>query len=100
MIGLTEVQSENEKRAQAETNRNAAIEGMFASAGAAVKAGSKIQGKLKTTTPGTPGTYANTTGVLKQSVPGTYSNTTGVLKPDYTPNWLAGTGISSLNSNN
>ena len=45
LIGSQEVQSENMKRAQAETNRNAAIEGMFASAGAAVTAGSKIQGK-------------------------------------------------------
>ena len=48
LIGTNEVQSENMKRAQAETNRNAAIEGMFASAGAAVTAGSKIQGKTKT----------------------------------------------------
>ena len=45
MIGQNEVISENMKRAQAESNRNAAIEGMVASAGAAVTAGSKIQGK-------------------------------------------------------
>jgi hypothetical protein len=64
LIGSTEVQSENEKRAQAESNRNAAISGMFASAGQAVTAGSKIQGKLKTTTPGTPDIYANTTALV------------------------------------
>jgi hypothetical protein len=48
LIGSQEVQSENLKRAQAEENRNAAIEGMFTSAGAAITAGSKIQGKTKT----------------------------------------------------
>lgn len=47
MIGSIEAQSQNERRAQAESNRNAAIAGMFSSAGAAVKAGSKIQGKTK-----------------------------------------------------
>ena len=45
MIGTNEVASQEARRSQAESNRNAAIEGMFASAGAAVKAGSKIQGK-------------------------------------------------------
>lgn len=64
LIGSTEVQSQNERRAQAESNRNAAIEGMFESAGAAVTAGSKIKGKLKTTTPGTPDIYANTTALV------------------------------------
>jgi len=43
LIGVNELQSENEKRSQAETNRNAAIAGMFSSAGAAVKAGSKSE---------------------------------------------------------
>lgn len=41
LIGTNEVQSENMKRAQAETNRNLAIEGMFTSAGKAIKSGSK-----------------------------------------------------------
>jgi hypothetical protein len=48
LIGSQEVQSENLKRAQAEENRNAAIAGMFESAGSAITAGSKIQGKGKT----------------------------------------------------
>ena len=39
LIGTNEVQSENLRRAQAETNRNAAIEGMFGSAGNAIKSG-------------------------------------------------------------
>jgi hypothetical protein len=43
MIGTTEMQSENMRRAQAESNRNAAISGMFASAGQAIKAGSKAK---------------------------------------------------------
>ena len=47
MIGTNEVFSQEARRSQAETNRNAAIAGMFESAGAAVKAGSKIQGKKK-----------------------------------------------------
>lgn len=47
MIGTNEVFSQEARRSQAETNRNAAIAGMFESAGAAVKAGSKIQGKTK-----------------------------------------------------
>ena len=55
MIGTNEVASQEARRSQAETNRNAAIAGMFESAGAAVKAGSKIKGKTKTTTSGTPG---------------------------------------------
>jgi len=76
MIGSTEAQSQNERRAQAETNRNAAIAGMFSSAGAAVKAGSKIQGKLKTTTTGTPDIYANTTALanLKEVPIKSYQN--------------------------
>ena len=45
MIGTNEVASQEARRSQAESNRNAAIAGMFESAGAAVKAGSKIQGK-------------------------------------------------------
>lgn len=63
MIGQNEVISENMKRAQAENTRNAAIEGMVASAGAAIQSGSNIKGKLKTTTP-TTGTYANTTALV------------------------------------
>ena len=43
MIGQNEVISENMKRAQAENNRNAAIAGMFASAGQAIKSGSKSE---------------------------------------------------------
>ena len=43
MIGATEMQSENMRRAQAESNRNAAISGMFASASQAIKAGSKAK---------------------------------------------------------
>ena len=39
MIGQNEVISENMKRAQAESNRNAAITGMFESAGSAITAG-------------------------------------------------------------
>ena len=39
LIGTNEVQSENLRRAQAETNRNAAIEGMFGSAANAIKSG-------------------------------------------------------------
>ena len=39
LIGTNEVQSQNLRRAQAETNRNAAIEGMFGSAGNAIKFG-------------------------------------------------------------
>jgi len=76
MIGSIEAQSQNERRAQAETNRNAAIAGMFSSAGAAVKAGSKIQGKLKTTTTGTPDIYANTTALanLKEVPIKSYQN--------------------------
>jgi len=64
MIGQNEVISENMRRAQAENNRNAAIEGMVASAGAAIQSGSNIKGKLKTTTPGVPGTYADTTALV------------------------------------
>tara|TARA_R110000868_G_scaffold312895_1_gene573922 strand:+ start:17 stop:667 length:651 start_codon:yes stop_codon:yes gene_type:complete len=45
MIGQNEVISENMKRAQAESNRNTAIEGMLTSASQAVKAGSNIKGK-------------------------------------------------------
>ena len=41
LIGSQEVQSENMKRAQAEENRNAAITGMFESAGSAITAGSQ-----------------------------------------------------------
>jgi hypothetical protein len=48
MIGTNEVASQEARRSQAETNRNAAIEGMFTSAGAAITAGSKIKGKGKT----------------------------------------------------
>jgi len=48
LIGTNEMTSQNLRRAQAETNRNAAIEGMFGSAEAAITAGSKIQGKTKT----------------------------------------------------
>ena len=62
MIGTTEMQSENMRRAQAENNRNAAISGMFASAGQAIKAGSNIKGKLNT--PTTTDTYANTTALV------------------------------------
>ena len=76
MIGSIEAQSQNERRAQAETNRNAAITGMFASAGQAVKAGSKFKGKLKTTTTGTPDIYANTTALanLKEVPIKSYQN--------------------------
>lgn len=42
-IGVNEVQSENEKRSQAETNRNSAIAGMFTSAGNAIKSGYKAK---------------------------------------------------------
>jgi hypothetical protein len=62
MIGQNEVISENMKRAQAENNRNAAIEGMFASAGSAVSSASKFQGKLNT--PPTTDTYADTTALV------------------------------------
>jgi len=93
-IGSQEVQSENLKRAQAEENRNAAITGMFESAGGAITAGSQIKGKLKTAR---PGTYENTVGVFPNPDTSTYENTTGGLNQNYTPNWLAGTGISSLN---
>jgi hypothetical protein len=41
MIGTNEVQSENIKRAKAETNRNSAIAGMFTNAGKAIKSGSE-----------------------------------------------------------
>ena len=41
LIGSQEVQSENMKRAQAETNRNNAIAGMFETAGNALESGSK-----------------------------------------------------------
>ena len=46
LIGSQEVQSENIKRAAAEENRNAAIQGMFESAGSAITAGagSKLLG--------------------------------------------------------
>ena len=64
MIGTNEVTSQEARRSQAESNRNAAIEGMFASAGAAVTSGSKFKGKLKTTTTGTPDIYANTTALV------------------------------------
>ena len=43
LIGQNEVISENMKRSQAESNRNAAIAGMFASAGNALKSGSKSE---------------------------------------------------------
>ena len=62
MIGQNEVISENMRRAQAESNRNAAIAGMVASAGNAVTAGSKYQGKLNT--PTTTDTYADTTALV------------------------------------
>ena len=62
MIGQNEVISENMRRAQAESNRNAAIAGMITSAGNAVTAGSKFQGKLNT--PPTPDTYADTTALV------------------------------------
>ena len=72
MIGSIEAQSQNERRAQAESNRNAAITGMFASAGQAVKAGSNYElfggedsffGKTKKTKI-IPDTYANTTALV------------------------------------
>lgn len=43
LIGSTEVASQEERRSQAETNRNAAIAGMFSSAGQAIKSGSKSE---------------------------------------------------------
>ena len=43
LIGQNEVISENMKRSRAESNRNAAIAGMFASAGNALKSGSKSE---------------------------------------------------------
>lgn len=43
LIGQNEAISENMKRAQAETNRNTAIEGMFTSAGNAIKSGYKAK---------------------------------------------------------
>jgi len=62
MIGQNAVISENMRRAQAESNRNAAIEGMITSAGSAVSSASKFKGKLNT--PPTPGTYADTTALV------------------------------------
>jgi hypothetical protein len=91
MIGTNEVASQEARRSQAESNRNAAIEGMFASAGAAVTAGSKFKGKLKTTTTGTPDIYANTTALanLKEVPIKSYQNniqwnTTGLGMPKIT----------------
>ena len=43
MIGTNELASQEARRSQAETNRNAAIAGMFASAGNALKSGSKSE---------------------------------------------------------
>lgn len=43
LIGTNEVQSQNLRRAQAEENRNAAITGMFESAGNAIKSGYKAK---------------------------------------------------------
>ena len=43
IIGTNELASQEARRSQAETNRNAAIAGMFESAGAAVKSGSKSE---------------------------------------------------------
>ena len=97
LIGSQEVQSENLKRAQAETNRNAAIEGMFESAGSAATAGSNIQGKLKTAR---PGTYENTVGVFPKPVTDPSKIPSGDLNPNYIPNWLAGPGMSYLQGNN
>ena len=74
MIGTNEVASQEARRSQAEINRNAAIEGMFSSAGAAITAGSKIKGKSKTTTPGNPG--QNNSDFFT-------SNTNGDNIPDY-----------------
>ena len=71
IIGTNEVASQEARRSQAETNRNAAIEGMFASAGAAVSSASKIKGKTKTTTSGQNNSNFFT------------SNTNGDNIPDY-----------------
>jgi len=43
IIGTNEVASQEARRSQAESNRNAAIEGMFASAGGAIKSGAKSE---------------------------------------------------------
>jgi hypothetical protein len=43
MIGSTEAASQEARRSQAETNRNAAIEGMLTSAGGAIKSGAKSE---------------------------------------------------------
>ena len=43
MIGTNEVASQEARRSQAETNRNAAIAGMFSSAGNAIKSGYKAK---------------------------------------------------------
>ena len=90
-IGSTEAASQEARRSQAESNRNAAIEGMVTSAGAAIQSGSNIKGKLKTTTTGTPDIYANTTALvnLKEVPIKSYQNniqwnTTGLGMPTIT----------------
>jgi hypothetical protein len=91
-IGSTEAASQEARRSQAESNRNAAIAGMVASAGNAVTAGSKYQGKLKTTTPGTPDIYANTTALVNPN------GTTTQIKTPNNIQWNAtGLGMPTIN---
>jgi hypothetical protein len=84
MIGTTEMQSENMKRAQAENNRNAAISGMFASAGQAIKAGSNSElfGGEDSFFKKTPVTDVKTPVTnIKTPAPGKYADMIKALNP-------------------